>query len=163
MHFREYNPSFGRWLSQEPLGAKADTNYYRYVHNRPLTFIDPNGRQQEPVFFGPGDSCSIQAQQVKEQCQASLNLATTASESGLLGACCGTGPGWGACAGIVTVPVGMAQIGGTLDCNAQATNAYNACEAQFNTSGTNPPKPDSGDYFDIFTNGADLFNTFRGE
>jgi RHS repeat-associated protein len=30
---RAYSPKLGRWLTQEPLGAGADENAYRYVHN----------------------------------------------------------------------------------------------------------------------------------
>ena len=41
---RYYDPSDGRWTSQDPLGFKAgDTNLYRYVYNDPAILIDSSG------------------------------------------------------------------------------------------------------------------------
>ncbi len=41
---RNYSPSTGRWLSQDPIGYSAkDSNYYRYVFNKPLRYTDPSG------------------------------------------------------------------------------------------------------------------------
>ena len=41
---RDYSPSLGRWLSNDPLGFRAgDVNFYRYIQNRPIQFTDPNG------------------------------------------------------------------------------------------------------------------------
>jgi RHS repeat-associated protein len=41
---RYYNPSDGRWTSQDPLGFKAgDTDLYRYVFNAPTIYIDSTG------------------------------------------------------------------------------------------------------------------------
>lgn len=35
--YRQYNPTVGRWLSQDPIGFDAgDSNYYRYVFNSAL-------------------------------------------------------------------------------------------------------------------------------
>ncbi|HEY7156597.1 MAG TPA: RHS repeat-associated core domain-containing protein, partial [Gemmataceae bacterium] len=44
-HFnsRWYNPATGKWLSQDPLGLKPDSNPYRYVGNDPTNAIDPTG------------------------------------------------------------------------------------------------------------------------
>jgi hypothetical protein len=40
-----YNPSTGRFLSEDPIGfASGDTNLYRYVSNRPIEYLDPDGR-----------------------------------------------------------------------------------------------------------------------
>jgi RHS repeat-associated protein len=39
---RWYDPSVGRWLSEDP--AQADLNLYRYCANNPLLHIDPAGR-----------------------------------------------------------------------------------------------------------------------
>ena len=48
--FREYNPSYARWVSPDPAGLLAadladpqSFNRYTYVRNRPLLFIDPLG------------------------------------------------------------------------------------------------------------------------
>ena len=41
---RYYNPSDGRWTSQDPLGFKAgDSNLYRYSFNQSTDFADPSG------------------------------------------------------------------------------------------------------------------------
>jgi RHS repeat-associated protein len=42
---RYYLPSSGRWVSQDPLGLRPDSNPYRYVENHPLQSIDPSGLQ----------------------------------------------------------------------------------------------------------------------
>jgi len=42
---RYYDPSTGRWLSQDPLGFDAgDSNLYRYVNNEPTGATDPSGK-----------------------------------------------------------------------------------------------------------------------
>jgi RHS repeat-associated protein len=42
---RWYDPSTGRWITQDPLGFDAgDSNLYRYVNNRPTVATDPTGR-----------------------------------------------------------------------------------------------------------------------
>jgi len=51
---RYYNPSDGRWTSQDPLGFKAgDTDLYRYVANDPTNAIDPNGL--DSFWIGAGN------------------------------------------------------------------------------------------------------------
>ena len=41
---RWYDPSIGRFVSEDPLGFDAgDTNLYRYVQNSPHNFVDPSG------------------------------------------------------------------------------------------------------------------------
>jgi RHS repeat-associated protein len=43
---RYYDPSIGRWISQDPLGFEAgDSNLYRYVNNRPTATTDASGLQ----------------------------------------------------------------------------------------------------------------------
>jgi RHS repeat-associated protein len=42
-HFRLYDPGLGRWLTREPLGEGASLNLYRYCHNDPVNYWDPNG------------------------------------------------------------------------------------------------------------------------
>src|SRR5579875_1765492 len=50
---RYYDPSDGRWISQDPLGFKAgDTNLYRYVYSIPTSVTDPRG---EKVYWGARD------------------------------------------------------------------------------------------------------------
>jgi uncharacterized protein RhaS with RHS repeats len=39
-----YDPTIGRWISQDPIGFKAgDANIYRYVGNSPTLSMDPSG------------------------------------------------------------------------------------------------------------------------
>lgn len=39
-----YDPTIGRWLSQDPLGFKpGDANLYRYAENQPTILTDPSG------------------------------------------------------------------------------------------------------------------------
>ncbi len=54
---RWYDPTIGRWLSEDPIGFRAaDANLYRYVHNAPTQFIDPLGlwkifRNRRPTAY----------------------------------------------------------------------------------------------------------------
>jgi RHS repeat-associated protein len=41
--FRYYDPSVGRFLTEDPLGFKAAANFYPYVDNRPTRYRDPLG------------------------------------------------------------------------------------------------------------------------
>jgi RHS repeat-associated protein len=46
-HHRWYDPSTGRWISEDPIGfAGGDTNLYRYVGNGVTMYLDPFGLQQ---------------------------------------------------------------------------------------------------------------------
>ncbi len=50
---RWYDPSSGRWISEDPIGYRAgDSNLYRYVGNRPTEAVDPSGYSL--VFWAPG-------------------------------------------------------------------------------------------------------------
>jgi RHS repeat-associated protein len=41
---RDYSPTLGRWTQVDPIGLTAgDSNFYRYVSNNPLRFLDPAG------------------------------------------------------------------------------------------------------------------------
>lgn len=48
---RFYNPSQGRWLTQDPLGYQAGPNLYAYVSNNPLTHFDPYGLSENGGFL----------------------------------------------------------------------------------------------------------------
>ena len=62
MVWRWYDPSVGRWMSQDPIGFHGDpSNVYRYVNNSPTNWIDPFGLQGCPKGgpsgpSGPGGS-----------------------------------------------------------------------------------------------------------
>jgi RHS repeat-associated protein len=40
---RYYDPTAGRFISQDPSGYKAGMNVYRYARNNPALFVDPSG------------------------------------------------------------------------------------------------------------------------
>jgi RHS repeat-associated protein len=41
---RYYDPSIGRFISEDPIGFGGGTNFYAYVHNRPTMAVDPSGQ-----------------------------------------------------------------------------------------------------------------------
>jgi RHS repeat-associated protein len=53
--YRVYDPSVGRWLSEDPIGfAAGDTNLARYVGNNATSLTDPSGLAEIP-FLLPQD------------------------------------------------------------------------------------------------------------
>lgn len=40
---RDYDPCLGTWLTPDPIGFADGPNLYAYVHNNPLTYVDPYG------------------------------------------------------------------------------------------------------------------------
>ncbi len=41
---RDYNPEIGRWTAEDPIGfLSGDVNFYAYVGNDPVNFVDPEG------------------------------------------------------------------------------------------------------------------------
>ena len=42
--YRGYSANLGRWMSRDPMGLRGGLNLYGYVNNRPISFIDPDGR-----------------------------------------------------------------------------------------------------------------------
>jgi RHS repeat-associated protein len=53
---RYYDPTMGRFLSEDPIGFSSDTsNFYDYVSNNPLVFNDPSGSKKiHGKWCGPG-------------------------------------------------------------------------------------------------------------
>jgi RHS repeat-associated protein len=47
--YRVYDPSLGRWLSEDPMGVSVGLNRYRHVGNAPTLLVDPLGLQQHPA------------------------------------------------------------------------------------------------------------------
>jgi RHS repeat-associated protein len=45
---RYYDPSLGKWTTQDPLGIKEGPNLYTYCDNNPLTLIDEYGLFEQP-------------------------------------------------------------------------------------------------------------------
>ncbi len=50
-HFdaRDYNPSLGKWMHQDPAGFIDGMNTYQYESSRPIGLLDPRGLVGEPV------------------------------------------------------------------------------------------------------------------
>jgi len=58
--YRAYDPSLGRWLSEDPIGFRSGwVNLYYYVGNNPLQFVDPMG------LYGT-DKCDYYDKRCKE-------------------------------------------------------------------------------------------------
>ena len=46
---RYYDPSSGRFLSEDPTGFDSGQNFYSYVFNRPINWADPAGFSAQDV------------------------------------------------------------------------------------------------------------------
>ncbi|MBI4510565.1 MAG: RHS repeat-associated core domain-containing protein [Deltaproteobacteria bacterium] len=53
MGVREYKPSWGRFLSQDPSGIAGGQNLYGFVNARPLVFRDPSGLEAQALASYP--------------------------------------------------------------------------------------------------------------
>jgi RHS repeat-associated protein len=47
---RYYHPGLQRFIAEDPIGLVAGINFYQYVQNNPLTYVDPLGLQQYPPW-----------------------------------------------------------------------------------------------------------------
>lgn len=52
---RYYDPKIGRFISEDPFGFRADVNFYRYVYDNPVSWVDPYGLigESDMKSFGP--------------------------------------------------------------------------------------------------------------
>jgi hypothetical protein len=48
-----YNPSTGRWMSRDPLGENGGINLYGFAANRPIDWVDTDGRDIRRGNDGP--------------------------------------------------------------------------------------------------------------
>ncbi len=56
---RYYEPGTGRVLSEDPINFVGGMNFYKYVNNNPINFIDPTGLYTEVILWnavGHGES-----------------------------------------------------------------------------------------------------------
>ena len=47
---RYYDAEVGRWITPDPLGFEDGFNLYCFVRNRPLLFVDPDGKSSLGLF-----------------------------------------------------------------------------------------------------------------
>lgn len=73
-HVRWYDPTVGRWLTEDP--AAADENLYRYCGNAPTDGIDPSGMELQLLGVCRGgttyDPLFMGMRKVVEDCNAGL-------------------------------------------------------------------------------------------
>jgi RHS repeat-associated protein len=61
MHYRArwYDPSQGRFLSEDPLGFDGGLNFYAYAANDPVNFIDPLGLSASSFMRGVAEGATL--------------------------------------------------------------------------------------------------------
>ncbi len=66
---RYYDQNIGRFISEDPIGLKEGPNFYDYVTNNPLNFVDPRGLAKSiPYRWRPCDA--TEAAECKKSCEA---------------------------------------------------------------------------------------------
>jgi RHS repeat-associated protein len=55
--FRFYDPNLQRWLNRDPIGEQSGLNLSAFVHNNPMSWVDPVGEQ---FFLGPPQSGMVE-------------------------------------------------------------------------------------------------------
>jgi len=56
---RYYDPKIGRFISADPIGFAGGLNFYGYVGNRPLTYLDPSGLTTTLIVSGDGAHIAV--------------------------------------------------------------------------------------------------------
>ena len=64
---RYYNPAWGRFVSEDPIGVAGGVNLYAYVQGQPTRWVDPQGRAADsPPFEGPPGSTDVGRKQSRK-------------------------------------------------------------------------------------------------
>jgi RHS repeat-associated protein len=50
---RYYDPKIGRFISEDPIGFGGGINFYSYVENNPVNYVDPDGLRLRPPVRPP--------------------------------------------------------------------------------------------------------------
>jgi RHS repeat-associated protein len=85
---RYYDPSYGRWLTRDPIGTAGGENLYAYCHNDPVNLIDPDGTM--PLQFGSNAGSSTTPTNVpqrfiesSENAESSVEASSGATQGGV--------------------------------------------------------------------------------
>jgi len=55
---RAYDPTYGHFLSRDPLGLSAGWNLYRYANTQPTVLVDPGGKQVDYTYYSKQCICA---------------------------------------------------------------------------------------------------------
>jgi hypothetical protein len=66
---RYYDPKLGRFISEDPIGFEAGENFYAYVANNPVLWIDPEGLLLMPPPAGMAGRASAFYRQIHRDMQ----------------------------------------------------------------------------------------------
>lgn len=83
-HFRDYDPTTGRYIQSDPIGLAGGINTYAYVGGNPLSFVDPNGLQASGGGGGGSGPC-LDFDFDKFANQIEQNRSSTATDLAALG------------------------------------------------------------------------------
>jgi RHS repeat-associated protein len=73
-YHRYYNPTIGRFISEDPIGYFGSHDFYNFVYNSPLNNIDPYGLAtfknncNHPVPYKPEKTCGECKENLKYEC-----------------------------------------------------------------------------------------------
>jgi len=151
---RYYSPTWGRFITEDPIGFIGGFNRYGYVNNSPLVFTDPLGRQAiggvinappniggqpavGPSGLPPPSSSESCPTPCEEAARDAFNLCeyggggTVATGAGAaVAACALAGPKMRLCMQIIDVPVAVVpEVTLFFGCRQQYNDALRRCHA----------------------------------
>lgn len=125
MYYRErfYDPVIGRFLTSDPIGFSGGINFYSYVQNNPVNFVDPEGLSSSCKDASPLPSDS-------SECNEYCNRRYLGTRLKCFCKCAGDSP-W------------SQKVRGCLRCmdnnNVKMTKAHSECYKFANTAGLKRP------------------------
>lgn len=72
--FRAYDAATARWISRDPAAEHDGFNLYAYVHNNPISHIDPSGTETELSYLARTNP-TASPQQLQQKLQTAYDLA----------------------------------------------------------------------------------------
>jgi hypothetical protein len=115
-----YDPTIGRWLSEDPIGFEAgDANLYRYVGNGPAIYVDPTGLfvawptlREYWAYFNPADDYPIDVVPYGDVVQVTAICAAAIGTGGVAGTGAATAASAAGAGSVVSAIIGGAVGGG---------------------------------------------------